>query len=458
MPDYEVDHDDDRSSTSATPRSPGSSKLPITFTPGQRRRRRAARTELGSDPIDDRRDVRPTRARLPRPRPRPGAHAARPPGQGCRRACSAERRSTRSCWPATARCATRRGADMMDVGAASGTCTSPPSRSCSPGGRPTSSLPYPGGCATGPAADHVHGPLLVEFDEGVAALAGALADLVGAGERDGGFDDLVGARARTARRPLAPKPAIGDAGSVLAAAKMLQDRRRDRVHQAGPADQRVGDVRRVRRAPARASARPTCPGSSCRRIFELGRRPRNPVDPIWQADAAVDRRTARTRCTATSPSRLNSTDRILRDGDLVIIDSGILYEGYASDFGRTWSVGRPADSPQQVDQCKRWKDVVGECSPSPDPGPPASSSTAPPRRGETARRPWLDHFYLIHGIGTDSAEMPFIGTDLGEEFDESIVLAPGHGHGARAGHLGRRRRRLPLRGHRGRHRGRLPRA
>ena len=42
-----------------------------------------------------------------------------------------------------------------------------------------------------------------------------------------------------------------------------------------------------------------------------------------------------------------------------------------------------------------------------------------------ARRPWLDHFYLIHGIGTDSAEMPLIGTDLGEEFDECIVLAPG---------------------------------
>ena len=47
------------------------------------------------------------------------------------------------------------------------------------------------------------------------------------------------------------------------------------------------------------------------------------------------------------------------------------------------------------------------------------------RAAETTRRPWLDHFYLIHGIGTDSAEMPLIGTDLGEEFDETIVLAPG---------------------------------
>ncbi|HSS11928.1 MAG TPA: M24 family metallopeptidase, partial [Acidimicrobiales bacterium] len=42
-----------------------------------------------------------------------------------------------------------------------------------------------------------------------------------------------------------------------------------------------------------------------------------------------------------------------------------------------------------------------------------------------ARTPWLRHFYLIHGVGTDSAEMPLIGTDLGPSFDDGIVLAPG---------------------------------
>ena len=33
--------------------------------------------------------------------------------------------------------------------------------------------------------------------------------------------------------------------------------------------------------------------------------------------------------------------------------------------------------------------------------------------------------YLAHGSGTESAEPPFVGTDLGDEFDESVVLAPG---------------------------------
>ena len=34
-----------------------------------------------------------------------------------------------------------------------------------------------------------------------------------------------------------------------------------------------------------------------------------------------------------------TTDRVLRDGDVVWVDTGIDYEGYVSDFGRTWIVG-----------------------------------------------------------------------------------------------------------------------
>jgi hypothetical protein len=40
-------------------------------------------------------------------------------------------------------------------------------------------------------------------------------------------------------------------------------------------------------------------------------------------------------------------------------------------------------------------------------------------------RPWLSYFYLAYGIGTDSAEMPFVGTDLGVAFDAALVLQPG---------------------------------
>ena len=40
-------------------------------------------------------------------------------------------------------------------------------------------------------------------------------------------------------------------------------------------------------------------------------------------------------------------------------------------------------------------------------------------------RPWIKHFYLAHGVGTDSAEMPLIGTDFGEGFDEQLIMQPG---------------------------------
>ena len=40
-------------------------------------------------------------------------------------------------------------------------------------------------------------------------------------------------------------------------------------------------------------------------------------------------------------------------------------------------------------------------------------------------KPWLPHYYLGHGIGTNAAEMPMIGTDLGQEWDDNFVFPAG---------------------------------
>ena len=50
---------------------------------------------------------------------------------------------------------------------------------------------------------------------------------------------------------------------------------------------------------------------------------------------------------------------------------------------------------------------------------------APRSRPTAATKPWLPHFYLGHGIGTNAAEMPMIGTDLGQEFDDNFVFPAG---------------------------------
>ena len=39
--------------------------------------------------------------------------------------------------------------------------------------------------------------------------------------------------------------------------------------------------------------------------------------------------------------------------------------------------------------------------------------------------PWMQHFYLGHGLGIDAAEMPYVGSDLGEQFDSSHALEAG---------------------------------
>ena len=111
-----------------------------------------------------------------------------------------------------------------------------------------------------------------------------------------------------------------------------------------------------------------------------------------------------------------TTDRFLRDGDIIWVDAGITWQGYASDYGRTWITGTQPGTECQAagalpalagggrrrvghprsPACRRWQ--LGKAA----------------IEANDGVRPWIDHFYLAHGIGIDSAEMPLIGTDLGE--------------------------------------------
>ncbi len=93
------------------------------------------------------------------------------------------------------------------------------------------------------------------------------------------------------------------------------------------------------------------------------------------------------------------------------IDTGINLHGYASDFGSTWVIGREPDD----GRTRSVRAVAGHRRPGAGPRESRRDGRRP-RRGREPRRwhrPWLSYFYLAHGIGTDSAEMPFVGTDLG---------------------------------------------
>ena len=111
---------------------------------------------------------------------------------------------------------------------------------------------------------------------------------------------------------------------------------------------------------------------------------------------------------------------------MIWVDSGISWHGYASDFGRTWIVGRdPKPDSRQRDQFARWQAVIAAVLERVKPGATALELCEAARAANGGTKPWIDHFYLAHGVGTDSAEMPLIGTDLGEEFHAGLVLQPG---------------------------------
>ena len=117
-------------------------------------------------------------------------------------------------------------------------------------------------------------------------------------------------------------------------------------------------------------------------------------------------------------------DPLFNEEDLVWVDTGIGVEGYASDYGRTWVVGRDPSSAEQ-DLFRRWSAVMEASLAAIGPGATLAEVGRAAIGASRGAIPWLPHFYLAHGLGVESAEMPMVGTDLGEGFDEQFVLETG---------------------------------
>jgi Xaa-Pro dipeptidase len=220
-------------------------------------------------------------------------------------------------------------------------------------------------------------------------------------------------------RALAPRDPQ-DASGVLTAAKLVKTgdeleciRRAQAINEAA-----IDDVLPLL-APGVPATELT--GRFLRRIVELGASA-NTVDPVWQVMPPAIADGPHT-VTGDVVFPTVTTERRFAAGEVVFVDTGINYEGYQSDYGHTWVVGWELDDHHR-EHCRRWLATVDAVLDVTKPGATAHDLTR--AAGEVyGRRPWLAHLYLAHGTGTDSAEMPFVGTDLGTEFDQSIVLAPG---------------------------------
>ena len=125
-----------------------------------------------------------------------------------------------------------------------------------------------------------------------------------------------------------------------------------------------------------------------RRIFELGASA-NGIDPIWQVMAPT-RELGPWTLHGDLAYPTVTTDRFLRDGDVIWVDAGITWEGYASDYGRTWITSTdPVPNAKQQGQFRRWRAVVDAALDILKPGVSALQLGKCRDRGQR-RRPALD--------------------------------------------------------------------
>ena len=278
-------------------------------------------------------------------------------------------------------------------------------------------------------------PLWPELDDAATGVGAAIAEVLGdvTGRRVA-VDAVTGAMARAG---VLDGAELVDAGRVVGAARVIKtadelaciDQAQQGTERAMIAAQDAcvpGATRAEVAGVFLAALRDgdTGPGLAYRNgIAETGSAYRNGIDPIFQP--MPDRRDGGPRTSTGHVAFPTGVDNpVFAEGDLVWVDAGVGHHGYMSDFGRTWVAGRGPTAAEQS-LFDRWMAVLGASLAVVRPGATLGDIGRAARSVEPDETPWLPQFYLAHGTGLESAEMPMIGTDLGPAFDDGYVLAPG---------------------------------
>jgi Xaa-Pro dipeptidase len=268
-------------------------------------------------------------------------------------------------------------------------------------------------------ADHLHGPVFLDFDEGVELFAAELAALVAAPAAIA-IDEWTNALRRERSILFAPDAPV-DGGRLIGEAKAIKTpdevscmREALRITEQGIAEVQARLAPGVRQTDLTATF--------LRTIFEAGA-DANIFEPMWQVmPASMSEGPWTTTGGLACP--LLSTERELQLGDVLWSDTSISYGGFHSDFGRTWIVGCEPNDRQRA-QFATWRSIMDAVLAVTRPGATAAELTTAAIDAAGGTKPWMPHFYLGHGLGIESAEMPFVGSDLGQAFDEAFVLAAG---------------------------------
>jgi Xaa-Pro aminopeptidase len=278
--------------------------------------------------------------------------------------------------------------------------------------------PFPEGVPDLPAA-HVRRELPIEDSDGVDALTAAIRELVPDATRVG-FDELTSAMIAGLPRGL-PGVEILDAGAATVPARLQKTA--DEIECMRTAQRINEDAMYAVEAAIRPGVRQNeLTALFLRQCFDLGAT-WSCIDPIWNiTPPARARHTRTTNGDVGFP--LASNDRFLREGDVILPDTGIVWNGYHSDFGKTWICGVDPKPSAKLQACyERWRNVIDVAYAAIKPGRTCGDVVRDVMAVEPQYR--LEHFYLAHGAGCDSAEMPFLGSELGFEVEDTIELLPG---------------------------------
>lgn len=268
-------------------------------------------------------------------------------------------------------------------------------------------------------SDHVHGPVYLDLDEGVRRFESQLADLLPAGAAIG-TDEWTHAMRRESTL-LFGTGTPPDGGKVISKSKLLKTpdelacmRTSLSITERAIADVHASIAPGVRQTELTATF--------LRTIFDAGA-DANTLDPIWQV-MPLTMADGPWTTTGDLACPLLSTERELAEGDVLWVDTSVSYEGMHSDFGRTWIVGQEPSS-RQRDQFAKWQEIMAAVLDVTRAGATAADLTAAALGVTGGDKPWMPHFYLGHGLGIEPAEMPYVGSDLGEQFDAKHQLQAG---------------------------------
>lgn len=272
---------------------------------------------------------------------------------------------------------------------------------------------------TGLPADHVHGPVYLDLDEGARHFDGQLAMLIGPSARVG-VDEWTFAMARESRLIFSSGTPL-DGGKVISKAKLVKtlDELAGIRHALRITEEAIAAVQ-ARLAPGMRQVELTA--TFLRAAFDAGA-DANTLDPIWQVmPATLADGPWTTHGDLACP--LLTTERIVQRGDVLWVDTSVACRGFHSDFGRTWIVGDEPSARQRA-QFDTWQAIMAAVLDVTRAGAPYAQLTSAAREVVAGETPWMAHFYLGHGLGIDPAEMPFVGSDLGEQFDATHTLESG---------------------------------